>query len=165
MDGYMKYITSLPKDQDPPEAFGQHPNADIASQMEETKTLLGTILSLQPRIVTSGGKSREDTVLELCAQLAEQVPAELDAKMISRKNDLALDKSPLTTVLLQEVGRYNTLLNTVQRTLHDLGEGIKGILVISPDLEAMLECLYNNQVPAAWQEAYPSVKPLARWIT
>ena len=32
---------------DHPEAFGQHPNADIASQITETRTLFETLLSLQ----------------------------------------------------------------------------------------------------------------------
>uniref|UniRef100_A0A4W5QKC7 Uncharacterized protein n=1 Tax=Hucho hucho TaxID=62062 RepID=A0A4W5QKC7_9TELE len=51
-----------------PEVFGQHPNADIASQIAETRTLFDTLLSLQPQ-VTSGatagagaGPSRENKV-------------------------------------------------------------------------------------------------------
>ena len=44
--------------------------------MEETKTLLNTVLSLQPRVVSAGGgggKSREEMVLDLISQLSEQV--------------------------------------------------------------------------------------------
>ena len=47
---------------DPPEAFGQHPNADIQSQIQETRMLFNTLLSLQPQISTGGGESREDKV-------------------------------------------------------------------------------------------------------
>lgn len=48
---------------DPPEAFGQHPNADIQSQIQETRMLFNTLLSLQPQIsAASGGESREDKV-------------------------------------------------------------------------------------------------------
>lgn len=119
LESYIKYISALPKaDQDAPEAFGQHPNADIASLMDETRTLLGTVLSLQPRVVASGGKGREDVVLETVAQLLEQIPVELDLPTLQKK--YYLDKSPLTTVLLQEISRYNALLRTVHQSLDDL---------------------------------------------
>jgi dynein heavy chain len=163
LESYRRHIATLPKaDQDPPEAFGQHANADIASQMDETKTLLGTILSLQPRIVVTGGKSREKQVLELIIQLLEQVPLEFDIKAVQRRHEM--DKSPLTTVLLQEISRYNELLSEVTQSLHDLRRSITGEVVISPELELMFECLFTAQVPPSWQSAYPSVMPLAFWI-
>lgn len=51
---------------DPPEAFGQHPNADVASQITEARTLFETLLSLQPQITPTraGGQSREEKVEE-----------------------------------------------------------------------------------------------------
>lgn len=49
-----------------PEVFGQHSNADIASQIAETRTLFDTLLSLQPQVTnsttTGAGPSREDKV-------------------------------------------------------------------------------------------------------
>ena len=47
---------------DNPEAFGQHSNADIASQIQETRLLFDTLLSLQPQIATGAGESKEDKV-------------------------------------------------------------------------------------------------------
>lgn len=49
---------------DPPEAFGQHPNADVASQITEARTLFETLLSLQPQItpIRAGGQTREEMV-------------------------------------------------------------------------------------------------------
>ena len=38
---------------DHPEAFGQHPNADITSQIQETRRMFETLLSLQ----AAGGSS------------------------------------------------------------------------------------------------------------
>jgi len=163
LDHYRKYIASLPKsDADPPEAFGQHPNADIASQMADTKSLLSTILSLQPRTVVEGGKSREVTVLELSAALMDQIPQELNLVAIARAHEA--DKTPLTIVLLQEIDRYNKLLRSVRRSLRDLAMGVKGLVVISPALEEMMECLYGSVVPPAWHSAYPSLKPLGPWV-
>jgi len=161
---YMKYISTLPNsDADPPEAFGQHPNADIASQMEDTKTLLSTVLSLQPRASGGGGgKSTEEVVLDLIAQLAEQVPEPYNAKELRSKFEHQAS-DPLTVVLLQECDRYNVLLQTIHSSLNDLAKGIKGIVVISAALEAMFNSLVDAQVPAMWSFAYPSLKALGPW--
>lgn len=63
MASYKEYISMLPS-MDPPEAFGQHPNADVASQITEARTLFETLLSLQPQITPTriGGQSREEKV-------------------------------------------------------------------------------------------------------
>ncbi|KAH3750505.1 hypothetical protein DPMN_185031 [Dreissena polymorpha] len=47
---------------DHPEAFGQHPNADIQSQIQETRLMFDELLSLQPQISSVAGESREDKV-------------------------------------------------------------------------------------------------------
>lgn len=57
------------------EAFGQHPNADIAYQIEDSWLVLESLLSLQPQTaLVAGGRSREDIVGAICADLLEQVP-------------------------------------------------------------------------------------------
>lgn len=60
---YQEYINLLPAVEHP-EMFGQHPNADIASQISETRTLFDTLLSLQPQVTSTAatGPSREDKV-------------------------------------------------------------------------------------------------------
>lgn len=60
---YREYIDRMPSTEHP-ELFGQHPNADIASQIAETKTVFDTLLSLQPQVTskTAAGGSREDKV-------------------------------------------------------------------------------------------------------
>jgi len=47
---------------DHPEAFGQHPNADITSQIQETRMMFEVLLSLQPQTTSGVGESREDKV-------------------------------------------------------------------------------------------------------
>ena len=51
----------------------------------------------------------------------------------------------------------------MRKTLDELARGVKGIVVISPELESMMESLNNNQVPKAWSGFYFSIKPLASW--
>jgi len=61
LHSYKEFISLLPG-MDHPEAFGQHPNADITSQIQETRRLFETLLSLQPAVSTGTGESREDIV-------------------------------------------------------------------------------------------------------
>ena len=59
---------------DRPEAFGQHTNADIASQLSASKLMLVTIASLQPKATSSkGGLTQEETVMNIATDLLQQV--------------------------------------------------------------------------------------------
>jgi len=96
---------------DHPEAFGQHPNADIASQITEARTLFETLLSLQPKVSGGGGgESREDKVMDLATNVLSQLPEQIDYD--TTVQILKDDPSPLNVVLLQEIERYNQLLGT-----------------------------------------------------
>ncbi|XP_038624757.1 dynein heavy chain 2, axonemal [Tachyglossus aculeatus] len=159
---YKEYITLLPS-MDPPEAFGQHPNADVASQITEARTLFETLLSLQPQTSPSGtgGQSREDKVLELAADVKQKVPETIDYEGTCKL--LAPDPSPLKVVLLQEIQRYNLLMATMQLSLSELEKGIQGLVVMSTSLEEIFNCIFDARVPPLWEKAYPSQKPLAAW--
>lgn len=89
---------------DSPEAFGQHPNADIASQITEARTLFETLLSLQPKVSSGGGgQSREDKVMDLASNVLLQLPDQIDYETTAKM--LKDDPSPLNVVLLQEIER------------------------------------------------------------
>ncbi|CAO2643769.1 Dynein axonemal heavy chain 2 [Lemmus lemmus] len=159
---YKEYISLLPS-MDPPEAFGQHPNADVASQITEARTLFETLLSLQPQITPTriGGQSREEKVLELAADVKQKIPEMIDYE--GTRKLLALDPSPLNVVLLQEIQRYNKLMRTILLSLTDLEKGIQGLIVMSTSLEEIFNCIFDAHVPPLWGKAYPSQKPLASW--
>ena len=61
--------------------------------------------------------------------------------------------------------RYNRLIDTMRTSLAELQRAIEGSVVMSADLEKMLDRMYDGQVPHLWEEvAYPSLKPLASWF-
>uniref|UniRef100_A0A667XC84 Dynein axonemal heavy chain 2 n=1 Tax=Myripristis murdjan TaxID=586833 RepID=A0A667XC84_9TELE len=161
---YREYINQLPPTEHP-EVFGQHPNADIASQIAETRTLFDTLLSLQPQVTSTtamgAGPSREDKVLELSADVRGKIPPLINYE--GTRTLLQDDPSPLNVVLLQEIQRYNALLHTITSSLVDLEKGIKGLVVMSSSLEETFNCIYDARVPPLWEKAYPSLKPLASW--
>jgi dynein heavy chain len=160
LSSYKDYIEQLPA-MDRPEAFGQHPNADIASQIRETRTLLDTLVSLQPQRSVTAGESREDKVLNLAADVLKKVPDLIDYEATYKL--VGDDMSPLNVVLLQEIQRYNALLKVISSSLIDLEKGIKGLVVMSADLEEVFTCIYNAQVPPLWSKVYSSLKPLGAW--
>lgn len=57
LETYVNYIQSLPLNP-APEAFGLHENAEITNSQNETRLLLETIQSVQPRTASSTGQSR-----------------------------------------------------------------------------------------------------------
>jgi len=146
---------------DHPEAFGQHPNADITSQIQETRMMFDTLLSLQPQVSSTAGESREDKVLDLAANIFKQIPENIDYEGTAKI--LSLDPSPLNVVLLQEIQRYNLLLDEIRMSLTDLEKGIQGLVVMTLELENIFICIYDGRVPPAWEKAYSSMKPLAAW--
>jgi len=161
LSSYKEYVSMLPQ-VDHPEAFGQHPNADIASQIQETRVLFDTLLSLQPQVAaTSGGESREDKVLDLAANIFKQIPENIDYSGTAKI--LSVDPSPLNVVLLQEIQRYNILLDEMRASIISLEKGIHGLVVMTMELENTFTCIFDGRVPPMWAKAYPSLKPLAAW--
>jgi hypothetical protein len=46
--------------------------------------------------------------------------------------------------------RYNKLLKVIHQTSQDLLKALKGLLVMSQELENMSNSLFNNAVPGLW---------------
>lgn len=91
-----------------PEAFGQHPNAEISYLIEDSKALLDGLLGLAPRGGSTGstaggsGRRREELVEAIANDLLDQVPAPFNLEAVMKaKQD---DPSALHVVLFQEVG-------------------------------------------------------------
>lgn len=162
-DTYMNYIKHLPIN-DTPEIFGLHDNANITFAQNETFSLLNGILKLQPKSAAGAGKSREEIMEETARSILSKVPDAISLAEVFKKYPVMYEES-MNTVLTQEVTRYNKLLNTVKDTLQDLLKALKGLVVMSEQLEMMSNSLFINQVPDIWAgKAYPSLKPLASWV-
>ncbi|XP_022110107.1 dynein heavy chain 1, axonemal-like isoform X1 [Acanthaster planci] len=163
-NGYMSYIKSLPIN-DTPEIFGLHDNANITFAQNETFSTLSCILLLQPKTATGAGRSREEVIEETAKSILERVPQPVDIAMVTKKHPVMYEES-MNTVLIQEVIRYNRLLVVIHRTLRELLKALKGLVVLSEELETMSNSMYINSVPELWAgKAYPSLKPLSSWVT
>lgn len=46
--------------------------------------------------------------------------------------------------------RYNVLLNAIKISLQELQKSIKGLVVMSADLEEIFTCVFEGRVPQQW---------------
>jgi len=165
MGSHKDYLAAVQKwpIQPHPEAFGLHENADITCAQNEVKALFEKVLSLQPRVSAGGGLSREDIIERTAEAIHDKVPAPWQMLDVQKNYPVKYEESQ-NTVLQQECLRYNKLLIVMKKTLVDVRMALKGLVVMSSELDALATSLYNNQVPAMWEgKAYPSLKPLVTW--
>ena len=123
---YKDFINAMPAT-DHPEAFGQHPNADVASQIQESKALFDNLLAVLPQKASATGEKEVEnevtdeltkhayghnyfirTLISFVSQVAKVAGEMLKAmpRLINTealRKYMAIDTSPLTVVLLQEV--------------------------------------------------------------
>ena len=74
------------------------------------------------------------------------------------------DPSALHVFLLQEIKRYNKHLENMAINLADVKRGIKGLVVMSAELDEIVGCVMLGKVPPSWNKCFPSLKPLANWL-
>ncbi len=161
-EDYLAYIRELPLNPNP-EVFGLHDNAEITNNQSMTLRILESIISIQPKSSSAGGKSRDQIIVEISQDLASKTPNPFDFEMVSLKFPTEYTES-MNTVLTQEVIRYNKLLVVMSEMLIDVQKAVKGEVVMSEELDKMATSLFNNQVPLKWAGVgFLSLKPLASW--
>ena len=162
---YLDYIQNDLPINDLTEIFGLHDNADITSAINETNKLLGNVLSLMPRVSSGSGKSQEEELSERANDILGKLPPPFDILEASKKHPIRKDQS-MNTVLQQELLRFNKLTSQVKLLLKNLIRAIKGEVVMSVELEAVGNAMFDNLVPESFSKvSYPSMKPLGSYIS
>jgi dynein heavy chain len=162
-EDYIEYIKTLPLNPDP-EAFGLHDNAEITTSQNNTINLLQDVLSMQPRASGGSGKSREEIIGEMAADLERQTPPVFNLEAVSKAYPTKYEES-MNTVLFQECVRYNAVLKEMAVSLKQVQKALVGEVVMSEDLEAMANAIFDNNVPPMWaKKGFLSLKPLGSWI-
>lgn len=71
----------------------------------------------------------------------------------------------MNTVLLQELVKFNELINVINETLNNVRKAIRGQVLMSPELEEVYVSMSVGKVPFAWErKSYPSLKPLGSYV-
>ena len=116
------------------------------------------------RTAAGGGITREEVILNIVVDIGKRLPRLFDLENISMEYPVRYEES-MNTVLVQEAGRYQKLLIEVTKSLGELQKALKGLVVLSSELEAMAENIFTQKVPKMWEaKAYPSLKPLDSWV-
>jgi len=145
------------KDEDHPNVFGMHGNADLTYRTKITKEMLETIVDVQPKDSGGGdgGPTRDEVVLAQSARMLKDMPAAYNPvtvkKQIEKLNGGATAApKPLNIHLKQEVDRMQIIINLTRRTLQQLELAIAGTVIMTPDLVDAANGLFDARVPAAW---------------
>lgn len=63
--------------------------------------------------------------------------------------------SPSQVVLLQELERFNKLLNVMHNSLFDLKRALLGEIGMSQELDELANSLFNGMLPPMWSRLAP----------
>jgi dynein heavy chain len=152
------FIETLPL-VDKPDIFGLNANATVNLDIKNSLAFLGYLQQFEPsgRSNASEG-SGEDAIVRLVDRMAERLG---DPIKIDTQNSI----QSMVIFRNQEALRLNDLLRKIRTSLSDLKDAIKGLVVMSLELEGMFDRLMTGKVPENWEKlSYLSLKPVASWF-
>lgn len=119
-------------------------------QTKETQETLMTIIEAYPKSLTgTAGKSDDEIIMEMAIEISDRLMTIIDLSEAHFSIINTDDKGrlpSLSTVLLQEIERFNKLLDIIHNSLNDLRKAVKGFVVMSAELEGVYISFMNNMV-------------------
>ncbi|KAM8866758.1 dynein axonemal heavy chain 10 isoform 2-T2 [Synchiropus picturatus] len=161
---YVDEIESLPL-ADSPEVMGLHSNAEIGYYTLAVKDMWRHLIDLQPQTSESGRSlSRDEYISQVTQDIQTKLPQLFHLDVI--RNKMGADISPTSVVLLQELERFNTLLERMKRSLSELQRALLGDVGMSTELDELSRALFNGHIPAIWRKLAPdTLKSLGSWMS
>lgn len=176
---YVKYIETFPLSVSP-DVFGFHSNATITKDQNETNLLFKSILLTQAGSSAPGGDdedkentdstgdankeeeeeeeqskkggiSRDEIILEVASSNLLKIPELFDMEVAALRYPIKWEES-MNTVITQELDRFNSLRNVIVSSLTDIQKAVKGVVVMSDELENLGDSLYYGKV--SWMIFY-----------
>lgn len=112
-----------------------------------------------------GGQSKETVIDNLAKEILEKLPNDFNVEEVMLKYPTLYEES-MNTVLAQEMIRYNRLTSVMRPSLINVRKALKGLVVMSADLDGVCTAFFDGKVPELWLgKSFPSLKPLAGYVT
>jgi len=159
-------IEQLPN-QESPEIFGLHSNADLTFRTLQVGQGVETIIETMPKSGGGGGgATREEIVDKTAEDLLSKVPPNFHKEdTVDKLKKLPGGPTmPLTVHLRQEIDRLNTIISITRKTLSNLRLAIAGTIALSGDLVDALNALFDARIPALWIKKSWESATLGNWF-
>ncbi|KAL6759980.1 dynein heavy chain 6 [Haematococcus lacustris] len=115
-----------------------------------------------------------NTVLTQCRHISASSSEHSNLRALAVTHAAALAKAktpaadlvrPATPAADLELVRFNRLIEVVHSSLASLRKALRGAVLMSSELEAVGQAMYDAKVPALWMaQSYPSMKPLGSYV-
>jgi dynein heavy chain len=162
-ESHLEHIRNLPL-VSPPGVFGFNENASLTKEMGETYKMMEELLLTVGQGSSGGGSGPEEVVGEIANDVLNRMPKPWSIEKVQEKYPTMYEES-MNTVLVQELTRFNGLIVVILSSLKDIQKAVKGLLLMSGELESAFFEMFNGKTPALWIKAsYPSLKPLGAYV-
>ncbi|KPJ04007.1 Dynein heavy chain 10, axonemal [Papilio xuthus] len=160
---YIEFVDSLPL-ANTPEVFGLHPNAEIGYFSQAVRDMWSHLIELQPQTSEGGGAmSREDFIDSIAVDVLAKLPVQYEVWRVRKQFEMNI--TPAVVVLLQELERFNRLINKMHSTLSLLRKALAGEIGMDAVLDNVASSLFNGQLPHVWRALAPATcKGLGGWM-
>ncbi|MEQ2264381.1 Dynein heavy chain 10, axonemal [Xenotaenia resolanae] len=148
-----------------PEVMGLHSNVEIGYYTLAVREMWTHLIDLQPQTgESSGGITREEQISQVAQDIQNKVPELFDMDVV--RKTFGTDVSPTSVVLLQELERFNKLVDRMQQSLAELIRALAGEVGMSSELDEVSRALFNGHIPAVWKKLAPeTLKSLGSWMS
>ncbi|XP_049633509.1 dynein axonemal heavy chain 14 [Suncus etruscus] len=190
MKNYIDIIQTLPDD-DTPELLEMHPEITREFKENSAQKFIESLMALQPKttaadFTVSNEKSDNELVMTILLDLLKRLPMSVEKEdcpgtqstlkcILSSPMWESLNKNlkgydplihcVLLPFLCQEIERFDKLLIIVHKSLNDLHLALKGMAILTDELDEVYHSFLTMKVPTMWQKyAYRSCKPLVSWV-
>jgi len=150
---YVRYVQSFPEE-DSPEIFGLHPNADLTFRINSALNLLDIFGETQPKEFFANGdgpSTFESSVKDRCAELLASMPSDFSMGEVRQSIEKRGGMSePLNIFLFQEVQILHQILDKVRSDLVHIQQAIEGDVVLTSELHHAMLDINTGKVPHFW---------------
>ncbi|KAF3425858.1 hypothetical protein E2986_01736 [Frieseomelitta varia] len=163
-EDYIRQIQGIPLTPSP-EALGLHMNAGITRDLELANEFFVSMMLIKGEVTIGDTTKQDEMLLNIKNDIYDRMPEPFDIEEAEKRYPIVYMES-MNTVLIQELIRYNVLLREIRESLDMLEKAVKGLIVMTPELEILASHILSARIPPSWVQAcaYPSLKPLPNFI-